>query len=289
MEKKQAVFADTWYPGTAVECEGAIRQFLKEGRGRLKGDFFGGIVPHAGWHFSGSIAARVIGSLLPGEGDGFAAIDTVILFGVHMHRQATPFIMTHGDIQTPFGDIEVDGELTEQIAKSAGVWKKSPEKFPDENTLELQYPFIKYFFPNAKIVVCGVPPNDLAAVIGGMAVEKAKKMGRNIRVIGSTDMTHYGPDFGFTLAGSGEGAVEWVTMENDRNAIAAMKAMDPAGVIAQGLDHKNMCCPGAVAATLAACKKEGAAKAVELDYATSFEKSRSDSFVGYAGMLYARA
>jgi len=125
-------------------------------------------------------------------------------------------------------------------------------------------------------------------MIGAIAVEEAKTLGRQVRVIGSTDMTHYGPDFGYTPAGVGEKAVEWVTKENDRNAVKAMTEMDEQEIIAQGLDHKNMCCAGAAAATVAACKKMGAVKAITLDYATSFEKSRSDSFVGYAGLVYGR-
>ncbi len=286
MEKKRAVFAGTWYPGTSKECETAIQQYLGEGQGKLDGDFVGGVVPHAGWHFSGSIAARVIASLVPG---GDFDIDTILLFGAHMHRQSEPFIMTHGMIETPFGDIEVDQALTDNIAAGVGIRKRSPEKFPDENTLELQYPFIKYFFPQAKIVVAGVPPNGLAAIIGGMAAQEAKKLSRHIRIIGSTDMTHYGPDFGFTPAGCGQKAVDWVSMENDRNAIRAMTDMDVNRVLSQGGEHKNMCCPGAVAATLAACKKNGAVKAIELDYATSFERSGSDSFVGYSGLVYGRA
>ncbi|MCP3942253.1 MAG: AmmeMemoRadiSam system protein B [Desulfobacteraceae bacterium] len=295
MGKKQTAFAGSWYPGTARECESAIQQFLKEGRGKLTGDFVGGIVPHAGWYFSGSIAARVIASLLPQKTNealpdqmGFdpSPVDTILLFGAHMSKQSEPFIMTDGWIETPFGDIEVDGRLVENIAGGVGVRKLSPEKFPDDNTLELQYPFIKYFFPGAKIVVCGVAPTGFAGILGGMAVEEATRLSRNIRVIGSTDMTHYGPDFGFTPVGVGKKAVEWVSTVNDKNAIAAMGQMDEVAIVAQGLDHKNMCCPGAAAAAVAACKKKGAIKAIELDYATSFERSRSDSFVGYAGLLF---
>jgi AmmeMemoRadiSam system protein B len=289
MEKKQTAFAGTWYPGTGQACETLIQQFLKQGRGKLKGDFIGGIVPHAGWHFSGAIAARVIASLTSPEGAAMETIDTILLFGAHMHRHSASFIMTHGLIETPFGDIEVDGELVENIAAGIRIQPISPGKFVDENTLELQYPFIKYFFPTAKIVVIGVAPSSSAATIGERAVEEADRLGRRIRIIGSTDMTHYGPDFGFTPAGLGDKAVEWVAAHNDKNAVTAMKQMDAAAIIAQGLDHKNMCCPGAAAAAVAACKKKGAVKAIELDYATSFERSRSDSFVGYAGLVYARA
>ncbi|MBU8847959.1 MAG: AmmeMemoRadiSam system protein B [Desulfobacterales bacterium] len=283
MEKKKMAFAGSWYPAGSGECEASIQGFLKEKQKfSLDGSFMGGIVPHAGWYYSGSIACRVIASLKSDE-----KIDTILLFGAHMHKQSEPFILTHGAIETPFGDIEVDRELSDKICSKISIRQRSPLKFPDENTFELQYPFIRYFYPDAKIVVCGVAPSSFAAVIGSMAVEEAKKLSRKIRIIGSTDMTHYGPDFGFTPAGGGKNAVEWVKNENDRNAIQAMMEMDEAKIIAQGLESKNMCCSGAAAATAAACKKLGAVKAIELDYATSFEKSASDSFVGYAGILYA--
>ncbi len=281
MEKKQMAFAGSWYPAAASECESSIKAFLAQGEGRLKGDFLGGIVPHAGWYYSGSIACRIIASLHCEE-----KTDTIILFGAHMHKQSEPFVLSHGMVETPFGEIEVDTELVDNITKGLGIRKRSPSKFPDDNTLELQNPFIKYFFPDSKIVVCGVAPSFFASIIGNMVVEEAEKLSKSIKIIGSTDMTHYGPDFGFISAGTGEKAVEWVRHENDRNAIDAMVAMDESQIITQGLDHKNMCCPGAAAATAAACKKLGAVNAVELDYATSYDKSASASFVGYAGVLY---
>lgn len=286
MERKQMAFAGSWYPDTGQACESSIQQFLKQGR--LQGDFVGGIVPHAGWYYSGSIACRVIASLQPLD-TAARQIDTILLFGGHMHPQSEPFIMTQGEIETPLGVIQVDGDLVEKISAGLGIRKRSPLKFPDENTLELQYPFIKYFFPRARIIVCGVAPSLFAGIIARTAVDEAQKMDRHLRVIGSTDMTHYGPDFGFTPAGTGKKAVEWVTQENDHQAIQAMKEMDETQIIAQGQDHRNMCCAGAVAATAAACKALGAVKALELDYATSFERSRSDSFVGYAGLVYARS
>ena len=282
MEKKRMAFAGSWYPATAEECEKSIQDFLKEKQGPAPGRFMGGIVPHAGWYYSGSIACRVIASLKSDE-----KIDTILLFGAHMHKQSEPFILTHGIIETPLGDIEVDRQLVDKICACISIRQRSPFKFPDDNTLELQYPFIKYFYPDAKIVVCGVAPSFFAAIIGSMAIEEARKLSRKVRVVGSTDMTHYGPDFGFAPAGTGREAVEWVKNINDKNAIKAMVEMDESNIIAQGLEHKNMCCPGAAAAGIAALKKLGAVNALEFDYATSFEKSSSESFVGYSGVLYA--
>ncbi len=289
MERLKMAFAGSWYPATADECIPFINTFLKEKDGLPTGDFLGGIVPHAGWYYSGSIACRVIASLRPEPKKPEEKIDTIVLFGGHMHPQSAPFVLSDGCIETPFGEIEVDHDLSGQLGDSIDVQQKTPVTFPDENTFELQNPFIKYFFPDAKIVVCAVAPNDDAIAIGSVVVKKALEMGRNIRIIGSTDMTHYGPNFGLITAGTGKDAVKWVEKQNDQSAIDAMVKMDETQIIASGLANKSMCCPGAAAATVSACKTIGAAKALKLDYATSFEKSASDSFVGYSGILYARS
>jgi AmmeMemoRadiSam system protein B len=64
MNIRKADFAGSWYPGSAGECEREINSFLSE---KVKAssieNLVGGIVPHAGWYFSGSIACNVIHSL----------------------------------------------------------------------------------------------------------------------------------------------------------------------------------------------------------------------------------
>jgi MEMO1 family protein len=284
MERKKTAFAGTWYPDSADACKQAIQTFLKETLPPDKGRFVAGIVPHAGWVFSGSIACRTIAALVPPEKS--PSVDTIVLFGAHMHRQSEPFIMTQGVIDTPLGDIEVDGQLVDALCDNISIRKRSPGRFVDENTLEVQYPFIKYFFPDARIVVCGVAPSFFAPIIGTMVVDTARTLNKNIRVIGSTDMTHYGPNFGFEPAGLGRDAVQWVKTKNDAAAIRAMESMDDKAILSEGLEHHNMCCPGAAAATAAAAKKMGAVHARVLAYATSFDKNPSDSFVGYTGLLY---
>ncbi len=285
MEIKKTAFANSWYPAAADQCEAFIQSFLKEKQGLPVGDFVGGIVPHAGWFYSGSIACRVIAALQPAL-ETYPPIDTILLFGAHMHPQSEPFILSLGGVETPFGHIEVDTDLVDRICDSISISRRSPSRFPDDNTLELQYPFIKYFFPRARIVVCAVAPSAFSSTIGSTAVDAAERLSRTFRVIGSTDMTHYGPDFGFTPEGTGEPAMEWVKNTNDRAAVEAMMGMDASAIISQGLGNQNMCCPGAVAAAVAACKRMGVVKASRLDYATSFEKSGGSSFVGYAGILY---
>ena len=59
---RRSLFAGSWYPDNPAECEKEINTFLKEGDYTPAADrsFIGGIVPHAGWYFSGSIACNVI-------------------------------------------------------------------------------------------------------------------------------------------------------------------------------------------------------------------------------------
>ncbi len=65
-----------------------------------------------------------------------------------------------------------------------------------------------------------------------------------------------------------------------------MIAMDADEIINTGTSKNNMCCAGAAAATATICKKLGTKKGIKVEYASSYEKSAGDSFVGYAGILF---
>ena len=62
MSLRKSAFSGSWYPADARACEDQIKDFLKEGKDRSPSlpNPVGGIVPHAGWYFSGSIACNVI-------------------------------------------------------------------------------------------------------------------------------------------------------------------------------------------------------------------------------------
>jgi hypothetical protein len=289
---KKMAFAGSWYPGSADQCRSAIERFNDdlgtEDNTKIPDNPVAGIVPHAGWVYSGKLAGRVFSALAHGR----RVVDTIVLFGVHMHADSPAFVLDGTAVETPLGIIEIDRELTDALVQQgtgAGVDIKplTPSRFPEENTLELQYPFIKYFFPKARIVVCAVPPSDAAQVLGMAVVGAAEGLDRSLAVVGSTDMTHYGPRFGFEPAGSGKAAFDWVAKENDAAAINALTGMDENQIIHQGLTHHNMCCAGAACAAAAAAKKMGAVKGVCLDYASSFDPLDPNAdFVGYCGMVF---
>ena len=283
MKVRKSVFSGSWYPGDAAGCEREIKGFLKEYSTKIiaQRDLTGGIVPHAGWYFSGSIACNVIHCLKDEEPP-----DAFVIFGMHLHTRSPSYIMTDGSWETPFGEIEIEKSLAGALVEQFTFQIETAENYTQDNTIELQLPFIKYFFEDTKIVPIGVPPVQESLEIGKAVADISQRLGLRIKVIGSTDLTHYGMNYGFVSHGTGPAALDWVRNENDRRVIDAMLAMDPDKVISEALANQNACCSGAAATAIAAAKRLGSDKAETIAYATSYDKSPGDSFVGYAGIVF---
>lgn len=283
METRKAAFSGSWYPANASECERQIKSFLTETRFEEIADreYKAGIVPHAGWYFSGAIACNVIQRLVQES-----LPEVMLIFGMHLHPESEYYIMDRGTWETPFGDIPVHTDLAHELAEAFAFQVETADRCNPDNTIELQLPFLKYFCGEIKIVPIGVPPAKIALDIGRTAAKIATKRGLSTRVIGSTDLTHYGANYGFMPQGIGPAAVDWAKNQNDRRIIDAMLAMDPEAVIEQGRKHQNACCAGAVAAAITAARQLGAERGEELAYASSYDKSPGDSFVGYTGILF---
>jgi len=282
MNARKASFAGSWYPDIPEACEREISHFLKASCFNIpEGPWIGCIVPHAGWYYSGAIACNIIHALKPGPPP-----DVFILFGMHLHPRSPNYIMTDGAWETPFGELFVESEVADKLAQKFPFQVETAVSHTKDNTIELQLPFIKYLFPKTKIVPMGVPPTASSVEIGEATVAVCNELGVTARIVGSTDLTHYGFNYGFIPEGTGASAVDWVRDQNDRRVIDTMLSMNAPGIIEEALANQNACCSGAVAAAIAAGKAMGATSAVEAAYATSYDKSPGDSFVGYVGILF---
>ena len=284
LETRRAVFAGSWYPDSSEACEYEIRTFLKSGECKktTTDACAGGIVPHAGWFFSGQIACNVIHRLADKDPP-----DVIVVFGMHLHPKSPNYIMAKGAWETPFGSIPVHTEMARALTAHFPFRIETPNNFTKDNTIELQLPFIKHFFPQAEIVTMGLPPVKASLDIARTTAEAATQLGLKMKVIGSTDLTHYGYNYGFMPKGSGPSALKWVRDENDRRVIDAMLAMKPIEVINEALTNQNACCAGAAAGAVTAAKALGATRAETVAYSSSHEKSPGDSFVGYVGIVFA--
>ena len=211
---RRADFAGSWYPENESECRRNIEEFssaLLPCPG--DGDVVGGIVPHAGWFYSGKIACNVIKCL-----NQQTEPETCIIFGRHLHSGSDYYIMKEGAWATPLGELEINSDLATQLVTEFSFTVETPSRYEQDNTIELQLPFVKYFFPKTKIVPIGVPPRRNSLHIAKRTAEISKSMGHRTIVLGSTDLTHYGYNYGFTPQGGGEGAVNWVKYTNDKHS-----------------------------------------------------------------------
>lgn len=286
--RRPAMFAGRFYPAGADECKRMLaRMFagLEAGDAIAANGAVAAIVPHAGWVFSGRTAARGIAALAG------AAPATIITFGaVHGANPHRGTLYAAGTWETPIGDIEVDAELAEAIASHEHVVVE-PGAHVQEHSLEVQMPLIRHALPEARIVPILVRPGPWAEGIGRASAEAARRLGRRVAFIGSTDLTHYGPTFGFEPAGRGEAGIRWAKEVNDRRLIERIAGLDADEVQAEAAVHHNACGPGAVAATIGAARAVGALRYMELEHTTSAEAEvlrgeRTDTSVGYEAGVF---
>lgn len=283
MEQRMPHLAGSWYPGTKDQCQQRFKEYEAASTSR-KGDgpLVGGIVPHAGWDYSGQIAYDVIREV----SRGVAGVDTVVLFGGHRPLPLT--VMTRGDFWTPVGSIPTDEELADAITKEVEVTVEDPASAREDNTVELQAPFIKHLMPDARMVVIKAPPTPESMELARAVVAHAGRLERRVVILGSTDLSHYGGRFGWAPHGRGEQAQRWVREENDRQFIEVACALDPEAMMRQGQTQRNACCSGAAAAAVECGRQLGASQGELLTQALSSDipGGGGDSFVGYAGIVF---
>jgi AmmeMemoRadiSam system protein B len=270
-----------WYPVDKKTCQREIESFLEgwSPSGLPSGNRLGGIVPHAGWYFSGKLAARVYQSLKLNSRPKLIA-----LFGGHLGGRDLPHIVTDEAWETPLGDMEIATEMVKELMKRIEMKVEHPNS--GDNTMEIQLPMLKYFFPEAKLIAIRAPSSLKAKALGEEVARLSKEKGLSLLAIGSTDLTHYGPNYGFLKKGVGPAAVRWVKEENDKGFVEVALRMDIEGLLAHADENDSACSAGAAAAAISTCKTLGAEKGFLLDYYTSYDIMPDDSFVGYAGILY---
>jgi len=242
------------------------------------------IAPHAGWIFSGRLAARSVAALVDAQ--------TVAVIGGHLPPSAAPLVATEDAFDTPLGPLEADGELRSALeaalAAAAGdrLGRRAVLRPDDvaDNTVEVQLPLVKARFPAARLVWLRAPNGPAALTLGSALAAAAASLGRSVACLGSTDLTHYGPAYGFSPKGRGSAAESWVREVNDRGLIEALLALDPAEVLRRGEEEGSACSSGAAAAALSFALASGAKRAELLGYATSLEVHSDSSFVGYAAV-----
>jgi AmmeMemoRadiSam system protein B/AmmeMemoRadiSam system protein A len=226
------------------------------------------ISPHAGYIFSGQVAAYGYRQLKGRD------IDTVILLGPsHYESFKGASVYTEGRFRTPLGDIRVDSRLARDlINKSAGV-DFIPKAYDKEHSLEVQLPFLQSVLGDFKIVpvLISMPDNRMFQYLSEKIAEELRR-NRKAIVIASTDLSHY-HDYQ-TAVGMDMKMID---------AIQKLSPSEPQRLMAGR--QAEMCGGWAVLLVIDAVRKAGANQAVLYNYANSGDVTNDKQrVVGYASM-----
>jgi len=236
---------------------GSLPKLSEHGERRLAG----AMVPHAGFMYSGPVAAHVYSAI---AADGFPG--TFIIIGPNHHGVGRGVAVSTEDFETPLGKVEVDNEI---VSKLKGVVEPDRAAHVYEHSIEVQLPFLQYIRPSFKLVAIsmGYQDYETAAELASSIIKATE--GKDVFILASSDMSHYIPPE--------------MAKSIDSKVIEKIVALDPKGVYdtVRGLDV-SMCGYGPAMAMLMAAK---GSKAKLLKYATSGDVSPMDEVVGYAGVV----
>lgn len=229
------------------------------------------LCPHAGYMFSGPVAAHAYYELAV---DGRP--DTVVILGPnHTGYGGALATMNEGIWRTPLGDVEIDAELANAIVRGSRIVDVDESAHRFEHSIEVQLPFLQYLYGSEfKIVpVCFLMQDSASAREVGQTVGRVLA-GKNAVVIASSDMTHYEP----------QASAE----KKDKLALGAIEAMNEAELFSIA-ENQNLtaCGVGPIVALIAATKVLGVKKAKLLCYRTSGDVIGDySSVVGYAAVCF---
>lgn len=266
-----------WYPEDAEEIRTLVSEWIK---GQHNYGAFAVMTPHAGWCFSGDLAARAVWAL--------RECDTAVVMGGHLGR-GDPILFAQEErfdctVRTAENDLELVRSIEKEL-REVGIKESAPDRNVD-NSVEILLPLAALRFPNAKIVWLRVPPDYKARELGFALVRSASSSQKNLAVIASTDLTHYGPNYGFVPHGEGEKAIAWVREENDRGFIRAVLGMDADEALKHARDRFSACSAGSAAAAISYALEQGAKRSMLIGHKLSCDVHPDRSFVGYAAIAF---
>jgi len=226
----------------------------------------GAVVPHAGYMYSGAVAAHAY-AVLP-------EADTFILLGPNHTGYGSAVAVSQEIWSTPLGDVETDLELAKFLEGSIVDFDETAHRY--EHSIEVQLPFLQYRFANdfRILPICmGMQDEETAVEVGSEIARAVQKTGRKVVIIASSDLTHYQPAD--------------IAHDIDHYLIAAILDMDVPELYRRIAEkYASACGYGPIAAMLTAAGALGGKTGTLLNYATSGDVTGDTSaVVGYSAII----
>lgn len=252
MWHRKPVVAGSFYPSNRNELIQDIDKYLKDAEGqKLKGEVVAVISPHAGYVYSGPVAAYSFNHLKT-----ITPEVVIVLAPSHRARFNGASVIPSGIYETPLGNVEIDESICEKLANEK-LFGFIEEVESGEHSLEVQVPFLQRVLTGFKIVpvIIGTTDLDICNSIAGQIYNNIAQEKRKIVVVISTDLSHYH---------------SYVTArEIDNVFIETLKTFDEEKVNTACRKKAEACGQGPVLAGMSLSKKMGADRVEILKYANS--------------------
>ncbi|MDP4281902.1 MAG: AmmeMemoRadiSam system protein B [Bacteroidota bacterium] len=185
---RQPWAAGRFYPGDPSELKAKLKEMFSMAKPRSVNSVVAIICPHAGYEYSGIVAASSFNQVDPDK-----AYDNVFVIGSSHHVSFMgASVYNAGDYITPLGKVKVNTELANQLIKSNAVFTFQKDAEQYEHTVEVQVPFLQYYLKKSFKLV--------PIILGTQSEQSCKKIaqllkpyllkGNNLFVF-STDFSHY--------------------------------------------------------------------------------------------------
>lgn len=274
---RRSPFAGTWYPADASELRALVLAQLEAASSSKSametGEPVGVVAPHAGLVYSGPVAAHTYRLVL---GGGY---ESVILLGPS-HRVAFDALAIYpsGAFETPLGAVAIDDELAQGLLAESPRIRPMPQVHADEHCLEMQLPFLQVVLEDAPIVpmMMGNQSRELIAIAAAAIVAAARRLGRSVLVVASSDLSHY--------------ETRRRARVLDQPILESLSGFSPES-LAQLLedDPRHACGGGPIVSVMEASRALGATRGYLLDYGDSGDTTGDTSaVVGYAAAAFCR-
>jgi MEMO1 family protein len=265
MARSPAV-ADRFYPGNHAALTREVKNLI----GTTPADrqkALAVISPHAGYMYSGAVAAETLRQVLVPE--------TVIILGPNHHGRGAEIALSTSTWTMPMGDVPIDMDLATKILAGSPLIKEDEIAHRFEHSLEVQVPFLQEIQQNLSIVplVISHISYTMCERVAKALSESIKESGKEVLIVASSDMTHY--------------ESRKVATHKDALALDRLLCLDPEGLYQIVIDERISMC-GFIPATIAllASIQCGAQAARLVRYTDSGEVSGDlDQVVGYAGVI----
>ena len=187
---RQPAVAGSFYPASRDELTRMVAGFLAEAKpASVNGTIRALVVPHAGYVYSGGVAASGFNQLDPGR----AYQNVFILASSHRVSLGKASVYTQGDYLTPLGQIEVNHEISKKLAANTSFFTDDPVAHTQEHSIEVQLPFIQMVLKKPFKIVPIVLASQVPAICEGVAEALQPYFNADNLFIVSADFSHYPP------------------------------------------------------------------------------------------------